>query len=301
MTSRSATSLRDYRTPAYNLPTIAQAPVFVTHVGSRPFIANTMPESLPKYRAPALDKGLDIIELLAAASVPISISEISEGIGRSRGEIFRMLQVLEERDYITRGDGDSGYSITPRLFRLGMEHPPVKSAVETALPIMHRLADQVDQACHLVVPSREQIVVIARVDPPGDVGLVVRVGHRRPLSQSASGHVLLAWQENDVRERWFDMIVEHEPDLDRTSLLKEVELIRARGYASSESREVDGVTDLSAPILEHDHAVCALTLPFIERRSSSTSIDTTRQHLLRAASDISEALLYGTPSRVTSV
>ncbi|MEO8777422.1 MAG: IclR family transcriptional regulator [Rhodanobacter sp.] len=259
-----------------------------------------MPKAIPKYRAPALDKGLDIIELLAAASAPISISEISEGVGRSRGEIFRMLQVLEERDYISRGEGDSGYSITPRLFRLGMEQPPVKSAVETALPIMHRLADQVDQACHLVVPSREQIVVIARVDPPGDVGLVVRVGHRRPLSQSASGHVLLAWQNDDVRERWLAMIAEHEPELDRVRLLQELALIRAHGYASTASREVDGVTDLSVPILEHDHAVCALTVPFMERRLPSTDLDTTRDHLQRAAADISEALQYGTPSRAPS-
>ena len=153
-----------------------------------------MPTTPSKYRAPALDKGLDIIELLARSSAPISISEISDGVGRSRGEIFRMLQVLEERDYITRGESDGSYSITPRLFRLGMEQPPLKSAVETALPIMHRLADEVDQSCHLVVPSREQIVVIARVEPPGEIGLVVRVGHRRPLQESASGRVLLAWQ-----------------------------------------------------------------------------------------------------------
>ena len=57
-----------------------------------------------KYRAPALDKGLDIIELLAAAPAALSIAEISEGVGRSRGEIFRMLQVLEERDYIARNE-----------------------------------------------------------------------------------------------------------------------------------------------------------------------------------------------------
>jgi DNA-binding IclR family transcriptional regulator len=256
-----------------------------------------MPKATPKYRAPALDKGLDIIELLATASAPISISEISEGVGRSRGEIFRMLQVLEERDYISRGEGDSGYSITPRLFRLGMEQPPVKSAVETALPIMHRLAEQVDQACHLVVPSREQIVVIARVDPPGDVGLVVRVGHRRPLSQSASGHVLLAWQSDEIRERWLDTMAEYEPKLDRRKLLKEVQLIRSRGYASDVSSEVDGVTDLSAPILEHDHAVCALTVPFIERRSSSTGIEAARKYLQQAAADISDALQYGSPGR----
>ncbi|SFS19044.1 transcriptional regulator, IclR family [Dyella sp. OK004] len=256
-----------------------------------------MPKTPPKYRAPALDKGLDILELLAASPTPLTIAEVSEGVGRSRGEIFRMLQVLEERDYITRGEGDTGYSITPRLFRLGMEQPQLKTAVEAALPVMHRLADLVEQSCHLVVPSREQIVVIARIDPPGEIGLVVRVGHRRPMSQATSGHVLLAYQSDEIRNLWLDMIATHEPDLDRKKLLKLVAQVRARGYASAPSHIVDGVTDLSAPVMEHGHAVCALTIPFIERRASSITMLHTQAQLRQAASDISDALQYGAPVR----
>jgi len=252
-----------------------------------------MPATPPKYRAPALDKGLDIIELLARSPRPISISEISEGVGRSRGEIFRMLQVLEERDYITRGETDASYSITPRLFRLGMEQPPLKSTVETALPIMHRLAHEVDQSCHLVVPSREQIVVIARVDPPGEIGLVVRVGHRRPLAESNSGRVLLAWQGDAIRERWLALVGDNPADPGHRKLTRALNQIRKQGSASMPSDIVDGVTDLSAPVLQHDHAVCALTVPFIERRGSSSNLDATRRSLCEAAADISHALHYG--------
>jgi DNA-binding IclR family transcriptional regulator len=256
-----------------------------------------MPTATPKYRAPALDKGLDILELLAGSKRPLSIAEISEGVGRSRGEIFRMLQVLEERDYITRGEGDIGYSVTPRLFRLGMEQPPVKSAIEAALPVMHQLADTSGQACHLVVPSGEQIVVVARVDPPGEVALVVRVGHRRPMSQSTSGHILLAFQEEQVRERWLDLIVRYEPALERKKLTKLLTQLRTRGYASEASHVVDAVTDLSAPVMQHGSAVCALTIPYIEQQTSGQTMDDVIADLLSATREISEALQFGTPMR----
>lgn len=256
-----------------------------------------MPNPTPKYRAPALDKGLDILELLAGAKRPLSIAEISEGVGRSRGEIFRMLQVLEERDYIIRGEGDVGYSVTPRLFRLGMEQPPVKSPIEAALPVMHRLADSSGQACHLVVPSGEQIVVVARVDPPGEVALVVRVGHRRPMSQSTSGHVLLAFQEEQVRERWLEMIARYEPGLDRKKLLKLLTQLRARGYSSEPSHVVDAVTDLSAPVIQHGSAVCALTIPYIEQQTSTQTMDDVIAALLRATTEISNTLQFGSPAR----
>lgn len=253
-----------------------------------------MPKTTPKYRAPALDKGLDILELLALARAPMSIAEISEGVGRSRGEIFRMLQVLEERDYIARDEGGTGYSITARLFRLGMEQPPLKSAVEAALPVMHRLADATGQACHLVMPSREQIVVVARVDPPGEIALVVRVGHRRPMSRSTSGHVLLAFQDEQIRERWLDAIAESEPDLDRRKLARLLAQVRSRHYASAPSHVVDGVTDLSAPVLLHGHAVCALTIPFIEQRTARKTMGDTVAELRRATAEISDMLQFGT-------
>jgi DNA-binding IclR family transcriptional regulator len=251
----------------------------------------------PKYRAPALDKGLDILELLARAVSPLTIAEISEGVGRSRGEIFRMLQVLEERDYISRPDGEGRYSLTPRLFRLGMEQPPVKNLVETALPIMHRLSDNIDQSCHLVVPSQEQIVVIARVDPPGEIGLVVRVGHRRPISHSASGYVLLAWQDEETRERWFGMMIAHEPQLRRLPVDTAISNIRAAGVATIPSEVVDGVTDISAPVMQHGRAICAITIPFIERRGSTVDMTTTTRLLIDAANEVSEAMTHrATPS-----
>ena len=255
--------------------------------------ARKMIKQKSQYRAPALDKGLAILELLASSTGPMSINAIAEGVGHSRAEIFRMLLVLEGRGYIVRGEGEVGYSLTNRLFRLGMEQPPVKSAVESALPVMHRLAEAVEQPCHLVVPSREQIVVIARVDPPAEVGLVVRVGHRRPLAHSTSGHVLFAYQSDEVRERWLNVLVEHDPELDRKKFLRLANQVRAKGYTSAPSHVVDGVTDISAPIVQHDHATCALTIPFLERRASQMTMERTIQLLCEATVEVSEALQFG--------
>jgi DNA-binding IclR family transcriptional regulator len=256
-----------------------------------------MDTAVPKYRAPALDKGLDILELLAPASAPLSVNAIAEGVGRSRSEIFRMLQVLEDRGYIARSEGDQGYVLTNRLFRLGMEQPPVKSAVETALPVMHRLAETIEQPCHLVVPSREQIVVIARVDPPTEISMVVRVGHRRPLAQSTSGQVLFAFQGDAIRERWMVFLAEADPDFDRKKFLKLANQIRTRGYASAPSQVVDGVVDYSAAVLQHEHAICAVTVPFVARRASKLTAAFCVQQLCQAAVDISNSLQYGIAPR----
>ena len=45
-----------------------------------------------KYRAPALEKGLDILRLLAGERTPMTVSTICQRLDRSQGEIFRMVQ-----------------------------------------------------------------------------------------------------------------------------------------------------------------------------------------------------------------
>ena len=65
-----------------------------------------MIEDAEKYRAPALDKGLDILELLAATEDGLSQAEIAKSLDRSPNEIYRMLDRLVRRDYVRRTNAD---------------------------------------------------------------------------------------------------------------------------------------------------------------------------------------------------
>src|SRR5690348_5205293 len=55
-----------------------------------------------RYRAPALDKGLDILELLAAEDGAFTQVEIAKALGRTPNEIYRMLDRLVRRGYVSR-------------------------------------------------------------------------------------------------------------------------------------------------------------------------------------------------------
>lgn len=76
--------------------------------------------SPPDYRAPALDKGLDIIELLARAGRPMTLARISGKLNKSANELFRMVRVLERREYIELPKGQTGYVLADKLCRLVM-------------------------------------------------------------------------------------------------------------------------------------------------------------------------------------
>ena len=69
------------------------------------------------YSAPALEKGLDILELLAHQSEGLTKSQLARLLQRSVSEIFRMLLCLEGRGYIAQVS-EERYSLTLKLFQL---------------------------------------------------------------------------------------------------------------------------------------------------------------------------------------
>lgn len=159
-------------------------------------------DDLARYRAPALEKGLDILELLVAESQPLSVSVIAQKLGRSTGELFRMIQVLERRGFVEQAAVNGGYRLSGRLLSLGMDQSSVKTLVEIALPHMRQLSLDIGQSCHLAMHSEGQIVVVARMESSEMIGFSVRIGYRRPLMSTLSGTILYAFQPEIIRRRW---------------------------------------------------------------------------------------------------
>jgi DNA-binding IclR family transcriptional regulator len=243
-----------------------------------------------RYRAPALEKGLEILELLAGEARPMPISAIGQRLGRSTNELFRMIQVLQYRGFITQ-EAAGGYRLTDKLFALGMEQPRTRNLLEVALPAMRQLAARIGQSCHLAVHSKGQIVVIARIESDEQIGFTVRVGYRQDLLKTTSGAVLYAHQNADTRARWATMWDPQPSPQELVAFVQRCDSIRARGHEMTGSGFVAGVTDISAPVMRGGQAAAALTVPFVQTNVLRLAMEETVGHIEAAARDISEQLL----------
>ena len=217
-----------------------------------------------RYRAPALEKGLDILEALASVSEPLNTPQLAERLGRSPSELFRMVYILERRGYIGQSRSGLGYELTNKAFTLSMSRAQVRALLDIALPLMRDLAT-LDQSCHIAVASGDQMVVIARVENPGHLGFSVRPGYRRAIYEATSGIVLYSFQPEAVRRKWDVSLRRLAPKDKYAAFLRQSEVVRARGFAQVGSDFVPGVVDLSAPILREGSCVAAITLPFVQR------------------------------------
>src|SRR3546814_12559752 len=94
--------------------------------------------------------------------------------------------------------------------------------------------------------------VIARIDPPADLGLVVRIGHRRPILEGTSGMVLTAFQLEPVRRRWVEEYGADMSSKSRAELEDRLADIARKGYAATKSTVVPGIPDTSVPGIGRD-------------------------------------------------
>src|SRR5271170_5979952 len=116
-----------------------------------------------RYAAPALEKGLDIVEVFASEPAGLTGTEVARRLGRSVSEIFRMMVCLQRRGYICSTDSDDRFELTLKLFELAHRHHPLDRLVAHARPLLHEVANHTGQSCHLAMMSDGAVIVVAQV------------------------------------------------------------------------------------------------------------------------------------------
>ena len=250
------------------------------------------PQPAEKYSAPALSKGLDILELLASRSTGMKKTEIAKSLDRSVSEIFRMLAVLVDRDYVSIDEASEQYTLTLKMFELSHSHPPIKRLTTVAADVMAELADMLNQSIHLSILHGTNILVIAQNDPPGNNITSVRLGARIPLTQTASGAVLVS-QLSKARLTAICTEIENTPKTQIEIFRNNVAQAKQDGVCVAPSMVIAGVQNISVPIRDYSgDIVASLTIPFIQRLISTTDpdLETAKGEMMSSAKNISNLL-----------
>lgn len=243
------------------------------------------------YAVPALEKGLDVLELMASLHAPITPSQIAQRLDRSLQEIYRVVLALERRGYIVRPPGGEALVLSTQLFGLATMFPPFRRLVDVAQPIMSALALEASQACHMAVLDGLNQRIVAQVDSPAPIAIRLRVGAASPAVHGASGRTLIAFQPPAVQEWFFSEAAGLNPADWLASCRRRVADIMARGYELIEGEVVHGVIDISFPILNAEgRSLAALTMPFLTSYKVAIPFEDAARMAHQAASRITQAM-----------
>ncbi len=232
-----------------------------------------------------------MLETLAAQPHGLSLQEIAKQLQRTPNELFRMLDVLVRRGYLSRLP-DSTYALTLRLFELAQRHPPVERLLNVAIPYMEQLARQTGQSNHLSVHHDARLVVLARAEPPEPMSALVRQGaHFAFRDDRVSARVITAFQDGARQELYLrELAGANASAVRRSKLMKRIQAIRVSGYDEGPSDTLSGVIDICFPLFDQSGAVAALNIVYLNQRDARVSVPAARSALKKAAESISRAL-----------
>lgn len=246
----------------------------------------------PDYPVPALEKGLDILEALAAASVPQSLSELAGQLDRSSSELFRMLACLEHRGYVAREAVSGKFGLTLKLYALAHAHSTRDKLLQAARAPLEALTEKIRQSCHLSVLDHGRLLVVAQHESPERVRLSIEVGGEFEAVHTASGRLLLAWLPDCERAKWLAKVSAPK----RKALESQFAAIRREGFSSAESETVQGVRDLAVLVGSPSTGLtAALAITRLVRREETLNEKTLLAAMLATAQTITQTLGLSSP------
>lgn len=251
---------------------------------------------LQKYSAPALEKGLDILELLSQASEHgLTQAEIAEGIGRSKNEIFRMMVVLEERGYIERAGGDA-FQLTRKLGEMIGPRNDTARMLEIARPFMAGLSRKTMLSNHLWILKDARMQVGARTRASDTYSLALAEGAQGRVFGSSAGACFLSGLP-DAKTRLEALRDMGEYDVSEEEYRpfdEEVMACRNDGVSVLPSQDVAGVLEVSSPLNMPSSAqpVGVVTVPMINASRAGKEISTVIARLRDTTAKICDRMAF---------
>jgi DNA-binding IclR family transcriptional regulator len=215
-----------------------------------------------------LDRGLRILEHLAAVAAPEPVAEVASAVGLHRSVAYRLLRTLEDHQLVERDPAGR--------YRLGLGMAALARGVRTdlqaaALPRLDALAAELGMTAFLVVRAGDEAVTVASVEPRDTAAHVAyRPGTRHPVGRGAPGLALLVPQAPAPDDR--DVLVE----------------ARRVGWASSHGEVIAGLRSIAAPVLGPDGgARAAIAVVYVD---DGADVDRVGRRVVEAAAEVAAAL-----------
>jgi DNA-binding IclR family transcriptional regulator len=250
----------------------------------------------------AVERALAMLEAVAQESEGLSNAEISRKLNIPKSSASYILRTLETRGYLTRDPESGKYRVGLKILSLSRGALGGRDVRGVALPIMRRLTQQTGLTCHLAVLDGPEAVYIEKVEPEGFIRMDTWVGRRMRVHATSVGKALVA----HIPQEQLEQILRQSGMERRTSktigtmprLLKELEKVRAQGYAVDDEENNLGARCVGAPIFDERGLIeASLGLSGTTQQVSPQTMPRILEALKDAARHISMGMGYRAPQR----
>lgn len=203
----------------------------------------------------ALRKGLDVLNVVAESGAPLRFKELLAMTDLPNATLDRLLRTLSEYRLIHYEEIGQTYRLGARSFEMAHQVWENFDLRKGAAPELDRLFEMLDESVRLGVLEDNNVLVVDSREAAQALRVSVGMGLRLPLHASALGKAILAYLSPEQLKVTLEGLDFHQLTdatiVDQQSLIKELALAKARGYAISIGERAIGVNSIAVAILNH--------------------------------------------------
>lgn len=241
-----------------------------------------------------LDRGLQVLELLDASSVPLGVRELARSLELGTAIVQRLINTLEQRGFVEQVVESRRYRIGYRARQLGQSSRNLDDLERTANTKLQELAEQYGLNAYLGAIRNDRAVYLLAIPSRHRFVLRVETGETMSFHSTALGKVLLA-AAGEERSR--NLLgpgplprVTPATIVEPSALIAILPKIRAHGYAESIEENLPGVVSVGAPIRNSQGTVIAAISAAIAAATTDLKADDVTRIVVTAATAISRSL-----------
>ena len=250
----------------------------------------------------AVERALAMLEAVAQEPEGLSNAEISRKLQIPKSSASYILRTLEKQAYLNRDPQTGKYRVGLKILSLSRGALSGIDVREVALPIMRHLVEKTGLTCHLAILDGPDAVYIEKVEPPGFIRMDTWVGRRMRVHATSVGKAMAAHISQERLERILaDRGMEKRTAKTITTLprlLKDLEKVRAQGYAVDDEENNMGARCVGAPVFNQSGAIeASIGLSGTTNQVSAHAMPRILEALKDAARHVSMQLGYRAPHR----
>ena len=260
-----------------------------------------MPGGRPKTKAApdavkSVAKVLDILEHVAAARQPVSVSDLARGTGFNVSTAFRLVQTLVARGYVEQQDGQRSYVLGTRIYQLASVYLNGSDLATMARPHLEALRNEVGETVYLVIFSQGEIVQLCKADGPHVVSASIRSAEREPAYCTATGKVLLSGLSSEAFDAYLGGVkltpYTAQTITTKAKLEREIDGVREQGFALDLEEYAENLCCLAVPVRDPHNGdiAAAISVACPKLRFKRSNVPVWRQLLEERAALISQPL-----------
>ncbi len=213
------------------------------------------------YFVPGLQRGLLVLEALAAVGRPLTVTELGRKLGLSRSSTFRLTYTLSQMGFIEVSEGSKVFRLGPRVLNIGFAYLASQDLIELARTDLETLRNSTNVSAHLAIRNDREVLYLSCMQSRSGFLSNMNVGTRLPAYATPMGWLLLSdLSTRELAALFVDEAIEPLTDLtprDVQELARRIAESVANGFVISRGIVETGGSSVSAPVFDKSGRVIA--------------------------------------------